>query len=86
MEEGYRECDCNCNRVNSFSSLTILSTIVMLESRESLRKKSVQKWSKNFIRKASISAPDATVVYICGEWDSCANARVCVCVCVCVSV
>ena len=45
-----------------FSSLTILSTIVMLESRESLRKKNVYRNGQRFfIRKTSIGVPDATM-------------------------
>ena len=45
-----------------FSSLIILSTIVMLESRESLRKKKCTEVVKEFsLEKASIGAPDATM-------------------------
>ena len=49
MHQGYRGCDCNYNRVHSFSSLIILSMIVMLESRESLRKKKCTEVVKEFL-------------------------------------
>ena len=54
-----RRCDCNCNRVHSFFTANhSFDDRIVGKQEESEKKKSAQKWSKNFIRKALIGAPD----------------------------
>ena len=61
MHQGYRGCDCNCNRVHSFFIANHSFDDSYVGKQGESEKESVQKWSKNFIKKASIGAPDATM-------------------------
>ena len=62
IHQGYRECDCNCNRVHSFFIANhSFDDSYVGKQEESEKEKCTEVVKRNFIRKASIGAPDATM-------------------------
>ena len=60
MHQGYRGCDCNCNRVHSFFIANhSFDDSYVGKQEESEKDKVYRSGQRIFIRKASIGAPDA---------------------------
>ena len=60
MHQGYRGCDCNCNRVHSFFIANHSFDDSYVGKQGRVRERKVYRSGQRiFIRKASIGAPDA---------------------------
>ena len=59
MHQGYRGCDCNCNRVHSFFIANYSFDDSYVGKQRESEKEVCRNCQRIFIRKASIGAPDA---------------------------
>ena len=61
MHQGYRGCDCNCNKVHSFFIANHSFDDSYVGKQGESEKEVCRNGQRIFIRKASIGAPDAKV-------------------------
>ena len=61
MHQGYRGCDCNCNRIHSFFIANHSFDDSYVGKQRESEMVVYRSGQRIFIRKASVGAPDATM-------------------------